>query len=121
MAAARIEAQPALLHDYVRFLVKGQSYPGIVEQSGQAVEGVLYCDVDEDALAHLDLFEGDLYERRTVRVATAGGDKTAFVYVVPAAQKSFLSTQPWDKEQFRQRDFDRFLAAVRDGSFRVEG
>ncbi len=59
------------------------SYPGIVEESGEAVVGEVYC-VNNDLLDKLDEYEGEgfLYRRTTVQVELATGEKAdAFAYV----------------------------------------
>ena len=54
-------SQKAILRDYARFTVKGESYPGIIPVTNAITEGKIYLNVDEPSLEQLDIFEGDLY------------------------------------------------------------
>ena len=62
----------AILRGYARFTVKGESYPGIIPVTDAVTEGIIYFDVDEPSLDVLDIFEGELYQRTTVRVEAQG-------------------------------------------------
>ena len=102
VAGARFASVPARLDGWDRVCVRGAVYPGVREAAGASVEGVLWLDVNDDALLRLDRFEGDVYERRLVRVATANGPRDAQVYVIPRANEHLLEPSPWDLERFRR-------------------
>ena len=70
VTARHFRSQKAILRDYARFRVKGESYPGIIPVTDAITEGILYFNVNEFSLEQLDIFEGDLYERIGVRVET---------------------------------------------------
>ena len=102
----------AVLDGYVRFLLEGKPYPGIIASPGQSTRGVLYLDVDAAVWSRLDRFEDDLYERTRVRVvADDGRVLQAFTYVVPAARRHLLGSRPWDREVFRRGHLAAFIAA----------
>ncbi len=102
----------AVLEGFARFLLRGQIYPGIIEASGRATDGMLYESIDPRSLALLDEFEGSLYERRRVRVLWSdGGSCEAFAYVVPPARRHLLSAEPWDREHFIARHLRRWVAS----------
>ena len=116
----RFESRPARLPDFARLCVRGRVYPGIVARAGATTDGVLYEGLDGAALARLDEFEGELYERRTVvvlassSIGTATDDQQrAEVYVVASGKEHLLAEEPWDAEQFRAQHHQRYVAHCR--------
>jgi diaminopimelate epimerase len=106
---------PARLDGYARGLLVGKSYPGVTERPGAATTGVLYAPVDSVALARLDAFEDDIYERRILHVTTDAGDSVAaFVYVVDSADAEQVSRVPWDACSYPEAERARHLRHVRD-------
>ena len=104
----------AVLPDHARFLLHGETYPGIVHSYRAEVTGVLYRGVDRDSLALLDLFEGELYRRETVHVTTASQQRVAAeAYLVPSNHELLLSQHPWERERFVAQHLDDFLAYCR--------
>ena len=77
-------------------------FPGIIAAAADSVvQGVVYLDVDAEAMARLDAFENDFYCREVVHVACADGQvREAEVYVVPDSAHGVLSDEPWLKDQF---------------------
>ncbi len=101
----------AILEGFARFLVRGQVYPGIIEQQSSTTDGVLYRGVDAESLARLDEFEGPLYARRRVRVLRRDGvTQEALTYVIPEARRHVLSTEPWDRQEFIAQHLSRWVA-----------
>jgi len=89
----------ANLRGYARFTVKGESYPGIIPVTDAVTAGIIYFNVDDPSLARLDIFEGELYQRTTVRVETQGGKiLNAETYVIKPEYRDYLSLQKWDVE-----------------------
>jgi gamma-glutamylcyclotransferase (GGCT)/AIG2-like uncharacterized protein YtfP len=115
VAGARPASVPARLDGYERVCVRGAIYPGARAAASAAIDGVLWLDVGDDALARLDRFEGEMYERRDVRVATADGARAAQVYVVPPAHEHLLEDAPWDLDRFRREHLARYLEHCRTG------
>ena len=107
-------ATGAVLHDHARFLLHGETYPGIVHSYRATVTGVLYSGVDRDSLGLLDLFEGDFYRRETVHVTTVSQRRaTAEAYLVPPRHELLLSQQRWEREHFVAHHLNDFLAYCR--------
>ncbi len=106
--------------------VRNTLYPGISAAAPtDAVEGIIYLDVDTAALARLDSFEDDFYRRQPIVVACNNGRQLeAQAYVVPPERRDVLTTESWSGDGFVARgDLDRFLASFagfervqRDGS-----
>ncbi len=107
-------SEAAVLCDHESFLVRGHSYPGVVESPGARTTGRLFCGVDDSSLALLDRFEGYLYERRTAQVTSAdGAELEAQIYVVPEKQRRYLSSQPWNVDHFLKEHFAAFRQSCR--------
>ncbi len=103
-------SQKAILRDYARFTVKGESYPGIITVTDAITEGIIYFNVDELSLGQLDTFEGDLYQRTRIRVETEGkGILNAETYVTKSKYLGYLSLKGWDVKKFIKKDLEVFL------------
>lgn len=86
----RYRSLPAQLQGYVRLVVRGVSYPGIVEREGAKVDGLLYLDVVAADLDRLDRFEGSEYARRDLVVSLPDGSQTtAAAYGLPPMSTCF--------------------------------
>jgi gamma-glutamylcyclotransferase (GGCT)/AIG2-like uncharacterized protein YtfP len=106
---------PAVLSNFARLSLQGRTYPGIFLDDGSEVRGVLYEKVDRDSLSLLDLFEGDLFRREKVQVATESRPRVdAYTYVVPPEHRSAFSTRPWDREAFISLHLEEFLLQCRE-------
>jgi gamma-glutamylcyclotransferase (GGCT)/AIG2-like uncharacterized protein YtfP len=102
---------PARLPGYRRHPVAGEDYPGVVADPAGVVEGRLHRALDAAALARLDAFEGELYERRQVTVNPVGGaGTTAWCYIVRAQFRDRLLDGDWDFEAFLAVGKARFMA-----------
>ena len=100
----------AMLRGYVRFTVKGESYPGIIPVTDAATEGIIYFDVDKLSLARLDAFEGDLYQRTPVRVEMEKDEiLNAETYVIKPEYRGYLSSKEWNVKEFNQKHLGAFL------------
>jgi len=113
LVARRLPGEPAVLRGWARSMVRGTHHPGIAPQAGSETTGTLYSGVDAAALAALDRFEGELYERREVEVEIAGGARRgALVWVVRAELRHVLTGEPWDRERFVADHLREWLAGV---------
>jgi gamma-glutamylcyclotransferase (GGCT)/AIG2-like uncharacterized protein YtfP len=98
-----LHSDVVVISNFARYALRGQTFPAMVAEESARVEGRLYYDVDESALARLDVFEGDCYQRCTVSVKTSNGtDLRAQAYVLRDSYRSLLADWDWD--------FDHFLA-----------
>lgn len=104
----RYRSAQATAHGHVRFAVRGETYPGMVEAQGQSVNGVVYFDVAQEDIAALDVFEGEQYRRVTLPVVLASGETVAadsYLYL----DMTQLMDAPWEPERFQmQRFLDRY-------------
>jgi gamma-glutamylcyclotransferase (GGCT)/AIG2-like uncharacterized protein YtfP len=115
VAGGRFAGVAARLDGFERVCVRGAVYPGARAVDASSIDGVLWLDVSDAALVRLDRFEGEIYERRIVSVATADGPRDAQVYLVTPAHHHLLDTAPWDLERFRREHLARYLEHCRGG------
>jgi len=100
----------AILRGYARFTVKGEFYPGIIPVTDAVTEGIVYFDVDKLLLERLDAFEGDLYQRKPVRVETKEREiRDAATYVIKPKFRNHLSSLEWNVMEFAQKHLEAFL------------
>ena len=93
--------------------VRGAVFPGMIETTtGQRVPGIVYLDVDEDAVARLDQFEDTFYRRQSVPVACDDGRlREAQAYLVPEEHRAELTDEPWTYQAFAESgDLGHFMA-----------
>jgi gamma-glutamylcyclotransferase (GGCT)/AIG2-like uncharacterized protein YtfP len=110
VTARHFRFQKAILRDYARFRVKGESYPGIIPVTDAITEGIVYFNVNEFSLEQLDTFEGDLYERTRIRVETQEKEiLNAQAYVIQSKYLGYLSRKEWDVKEFIKKDLEMFL------------
>ena len=106
VAGSSPRAQKATLKDFRRFAIKNEHYPGVINQQGSQVEGLVYDDVSERSWALLDRFEGDMYSRQEVNVHLDNGNTMdAFVYVVKPEYTHLMENSDWS--------YDRFLTTLK--------
>jgi gamma-glutamylcyclotransferase (GGCT)/AIG2-like uncharacterized protein YtfP len=77
-------------------------FPGLIGGPGEcSVPGVVYLDVDQESMDRLDRFEDNFYERRVISVDCSDGhQRMAEAYIVPLANRSWLTNEPWGRESF---------------------
>ena len=102
----------AILHGYQRFKIKGKTYPGIVKNENNAVQGILYKEIDAESLVLLDEFEDICYERCLVDVMVNNKKEKAFLYVTSEDYKQYLSNEKWNLEEFERKYLNKYLKAI---------
>ena len=118
----------ALLPNYTRHRVLDADYPAILHDEGGEVRGTLVTGLTEGDVWRLDVFEGEMYERRKVgvrvkrgvalgdRVEVDGGEgevvtAETYVWINP---KEELEATEWDFEVFK-REKMRAWMGMADG------
>ncbi len=101
--------QPARLTGYARYRIIDRVYPAIVAAAGEEVSGVAYPDLTAPELERLDLYEGEIYERREVEVSIGETSVAACTYVLRAEHLGRLSTEPWDLAHFEREHLASYL------------
>jgi gamma-glutamylcyclotransferase (GGCT)/AIG2-like uncharacterized protein YtfP len=84
------------------FRVCDAVFPGIIAGKGRcSVLGIVYLGVDQESTGRLDRFEDDFYERQSIAIDCSDGQqRIAEAYVVPAANRNVLTSEPWARESF---------------------
>lgn len=115
----RFPSCKALLSDYARVRLRRSPYPGILPCMGAAVEGLLYFEVDDESLSRIDAFEGRIYERIGVKVATDTGARyRSQAFRIRERDICLLSDRPWDIREFTKRDLPALLNEIDTGARR---
>jgi hypothetical protein len=92
------------LHGYIQFVIKDEGQSAMIPFPDKTVEGVVYLDVDEDALARFDAFQGKRFLREEVSIEAEGGEWVeANVYCFKLSRKSLLSDKEWDEDVYRAK------------------
>ncbi len=102
-------SEPATLHDYACFQLRGKVYPAILPVTGASTKGLLYLGLNPTELARLDHYEGHWYERISVQVSFGRGKAVAETYVLKRNLSRFLSATPWSLSFFRARHLREYL------------
>ena len=99
---------------YVRYLLKGKIYPGMMVGPGASTSGRVYVEINEQTLKILDEFEDEIYERELIEVIMHPKKSCkAFAYLIPQSKHDLLSSEPWKKEEFLSMYFDSYVQACR--------
>jgi gamma-glutamylcyclotransferase (GGCT)/AIG2-like uncharacterized protein YtfP len=116
VTGASFQSSPTRLRDYRRRLLRGEVYPAIVPDSGAITEGVLYEGLTPEALAHIDVFEADQYDRKRVQVERLAGSgrepgriEWGYAYVLRSDHYAMMTDVHWDPEVFRSNHLSEFL------------
>lgn len=104
---------PARLNGYQCLKIKNRTYPGIVKNPNQFIDGILYKEVGDHALKLLDQFEDVLYERSLVDLE--GETEQAFVYLIKDQYKNRLTDEPWSLDEFKLKYLFKYLRDINSG------
>jgi gamma-glutamylcyclotransferase (GGCT)/AIG2-like uncharacterized protein YtfP len=107
-----LASHPALLQGYVCQRVDQRVYPAIVPRPGTSVPGLLYSGLHARELEHLDVYEGELYDRTWLEVQAGGVTIGAWGYVLGDAHLDQLAPGPWDLETFQRDHLASYLARI---------
>ncbi len=107
-------AQSGLLHGYAQFAIRDEGQAAMIPFPDRAVDGVVYIDVDAEALARMDAFQGNRFEREEVTVESeAGAWLEAEAYCLKLRRRKVLSVDDWDEDVFRDNHLKKVLASCR--------
>lgn len=106
----RFASDNASLKGYRSFIIRGHSYPGMIHTGDASTSGRVYYDIDDNALARVDTFEGEYYRRETVRpLLEDGTELEAFSYILADSLHYLLSDKLWSEKEFRKKYLWRYL------------
>jgi gamma-glutamylcyclotransferase (GGCT)/AIG2-like uncharacterized protein YtfP len=99
---------PATLLDYRRAKIAGVSYPGMIPEPGSRVDGCLYKQLSLSDLEKLDIFEGEMYQRKLVEIHL---EQTlqSYTYILAGAHAHLLTNEAWSYEDFLKNDKGNFI------------
>jgi len=104
----------AILQGYARYVIKGQTFPGIIATDNQSVTGIVYDTIDEVSLQRLDKFESDVYYRKEVTVILDNRSQVpAYTYVIAPEHSSLLTGIDWDPVQFQEKHLDAYIRRIK--------
>lgn len=114
------DSEAATIEGFSRYGIVGKRYPGIVRSESGLIQGRIYYNLDSRSFDILDLFEGDFYERLTVKTRTSSrGSIEAKSYVMRDNSHDLLTGEPWSAAEFESlylRDYiemcERFRSDV---------
>ena len=114
------DSRRAVIKGYRRLQVTGESFPGLIRENLESVEGIVYADIVGDEWEQLTAFEDDFYELQEITVDCLGTSISALAYIVPPSRKSLLSDKTWNPDFFRKNHLAGF-ACQRRLSIQLEG
>lgn len=110
-----LKKEPATLLGYARYQLKGRCFPGIKADPAASVEGMVVSGLSLPTLRSLDDYEGMLYWRRQVKIATPSGrTEIAYSYVIRPRFFWLFTRQPWNLQQFEQEAFSRYFRRLKN-------
>lgn len=110
VAGHQFEFSKAHLTGYFRSRIHSEEYPAITPREGADVPGIVYFNVNAQALSRLDAFEGEMYSRITVEVSPAkGAAYQAMVYVLKPEYKHILTGEAWSYDEFLSQGKEKFI------------
>jgi gamma-glutamylcyclotransferase (GGCT)/AIG2-like uncharacterized protein YtfP len=120
-----LNVRPALLKSYRRHRVRGADYPAIMAAQESTVRGALVTGLTDGDIWRLDIFEGEEYQRRKVKVraitdqgdmnvepteAQLGDEVEAETYIWIAGRQ-LLDDNEWDFEEFVREKMSRWVGS----------
>ncbi|KAL8944672.1 MAG: hypothetical protein Q9211_000483 [Gyalolechia sp. 1 TL-2023] len=116
-----VDIYPAILHKHCRRRVIGRDYPAIVPSPLESVRGTYVHGLTDGDVFRLDIFEGNEYERRKVKIRilevegdeegkgnVEGGEVEVDTYIW-VADKDELEEGEWDFGEFRREKMQRWI------------
>jgi gamma-glutamylcyclotransferase (GGCT)/AIG2-like uncharacterized protein YtfP len=105
------EKKDAILHRYKRRKIRGADYPAVLPGTQlDYVDGIVYLNVSKNDINTLDEFEGEYYQKETVKCELSDGDKiTACVYVFKEKYTNLIEDKEWDPVWFSEVGIHSFL------------
>ena len=102
----------ATLSAYQRFKIKEKTFPGLIQKENSITDGMLYRDLDIDAIESLDHFEDVMYERCLVDIQVGNEIEQAFVYVTQKEYEDCLLNEEWSLDEFKRKYLKLYLKRI---------
>lgn len=115
--------RPAILHNHCRHKLLGRDYPAIIPSIADAVRGTYVQGLTDGDIFRLDIFEGDEYERRKVKIrildiegdeggeGNVEGEEVQVETYIWVAGEEELEHGVWDFGEFRREKMQRWIGS----------
>ena len=100
---------PGTLSGFARYAIRGEVYPGLIEEEQGQVEGVVYLGLSTAAWNLLDRFEGAMYQKIGVLVRCGNEQVSAATYLLKPEYHSVLDNKTWNFDAFMSSGINRFI------------
>ncbi len=112
---ATLESVVASADGYARVSLKDRNYPGITINKDSMIDGVLYANLDQDALKRLDFYEGDEFVREVIKVELNNKKITeAYTYFISPKFQHILTNLPWNFKEYKDKHLSSDLKKIRE-------
>ena len=98
-----------ILSGFTRYAIRGEVYPGLIEEEQGQVEGVVYSGLSTATWNLLDRFEGAMYKKIGVLVRCGNEQVSAATYLLKPEYHSVLDNKPWYFDAFMSEGIRRFI------------
>ena len=108
-------SEHAVIKGYVRYGVRGEPFPAVVQCQGGEVPGLVLSGLDETEMEILDEYEGEQYTKCSVEALVDGHDvRKTLLYVWKDEYIEWLDGKEWDREAFESIHFEEYFSMVND-------
>lgn len=112
VAGKKFPFQGGIVRGYAQFELRDEHQAAMIPFPDTSTEGIVYSDVDADAVKCLDGFVGAGFDRMEVNVDTGNGQWVeAEAHVLRMKEKKRLTARSWDEDEFRRRHLAKVLKA----------
>lgn len=115
--------RPALLHQHRRHRVLHHDYPAVIPQQSSSVRGTYVSGLTDGDIYRLDIFEGNEYERRRVKLKildtegdeagegnVEGEELEVETYIWVAGEERLVDGE-WDFAEFRREKMHNWITS----------
>ncbi|CAO1605950.1 hypothetical protein XANCAGTX0491_009453 [Xanthoria calcicola] len=115
--------RPALLHQHRRHRVLHHDYPAVIPQQSSSVRGTYVRGLTDGDIYRLDIFEGNEYERRRVKLkildiegneageGNVEGEEVEVETYIWVAGEERLADGEWDFAEFRREKMHNWITS----------
>lgn len=115
--------RPALLHQHRRHRVLHHDYPAVISQQSSSVRGTYVRGLTDGDIYRLDIFEGNEYERRRVKIkildvegneageGNVEGEELEVETYIWVAGEEKLEDGEWDFAEFRREKMHNWITS----------
>ena len=110
VAGKSYKSVSAKLYGYSCKKLKNRPYPGLIQEKGSTVNGIVYLNIAEKTISQLDIFEGVEYKRIKVTVDSLdNGEMICDTYLFKEEFSDLVLKKEWSLEEFKNIDMCHFL------------